>query len=89
MKAKVNRENITIHLVEYQLNIIGKTIDEIVQDEEWYTNNTMTKEQHEEFRKYAIPLLQKIFKFNKGKAVRTFEWFNLGYGLRIKENELD
>jgi len=89
MKAKVNRENITIHLVEYQLNMIGKTIEEIKHDEQWYSNNTMTEEQHEEFRKYAIPLLQKIFKFNKGKALNTFAWFNLAYGLRIKNDELD
>jgi hypothetical protein len=44
----------------------------------------MTQEQHEEFKRYAIPLLKKIFKFNKTKADATFNWFNLAYGLRIK-----
>jgi hypothetical protein len=48
----------------------------------------MTQEQHEEFKAYAIPLLKKIFKFNKTRAEGTFGWFNLQFGLRIKKEEL-
>jgi hypothetical protein len=88
MKAKVNRTNISEHLVEYQLNMIGKTMLDVKGDEKWYTNNTMTQEQHEEFKAYAIPLLKKIFKFNKTRAEGTFGWFNLQFGLRIKQEEL-
>jgi hypothetical protein len=88
MKAKVNRTNISEHLVQYQLKMIGKTMLDVEGDEEWYTNNTMTQEQHEDFKRYAIPLLKKIFKFNKGKAEETFGWFNLQFGLRIKKEEL-
>ena len=88
MKAKVNRTNITDHLIEYQLKMVGKTVDEIKEDELWYSNNTMTEEQHEEFKRYAIPLLKKIFKFNKSKAESTFGWFDLQFGLRIKKEEL-
>lgn len=84
MKAKVNRTNISEHLVEYQLKMIGKTLSDVENDEEWYYNNTMTEEQHEEFKRYAIPLLKKIFKFNKTKAENTFSWFDLQFGLRIK-----
>lgn len=83
-KIVINRRNIQDHLVEYQLNMIGKTTDDIKDDEEWYYNNTMTEKQHELFKAYAIPLLKKVFKFNKAKAEQTFEWFNLAYGLRIK-----
>jgi ferritin len=79
----INRTNISEHLIEYQLNMIGKTIDDVKDDEKWYFNNTFTEEQFEEFKKYAIPLLQKIFKFNKTKANSTFQWFILQYGLRI------
>jgi len=86
MKAKVNRTNITDHLIEYQLKMIGKTVDEIKEDEQWYINNTMTEEQHEEFERYAIPLLKKIFKFNKSKAESTFGWFDLQFGLKIINN---
>jgi hypothetical protein len=84
MKAKVNRDNITRHLVEYQLAMVGKTMLDTLDDDKWYFNITMTQEQHEEFKRYAIPLLKKIFKFNKTKADATFNWFNLAYGLRIK-----
>jgi hypothetical protein len=83
MKAKVNRTNISDHLIEYQLNMIGKTINDVKGDEEWYFNNTMTQEQHDEFKRYAIPLLKKIFKFNKTKAEQTFQFFDLQFGLRI------
>ena len=84
MRAKVNRTNISEHLVEYQLKMIGKTFSDVENDEEWYYTNTMTEEQHEEFKRYAIPLLKKIFKFNKAKAEQTFQWFDLQFGLRIK-----
>lgn len=81
----VNRTNISDHLIEYQLNMIGKTIEQVKDDEKWYQTNTMTSRQHEMFKSYAIPLLRKIFKFNKGKAEQTFAWFDLMYGLRVKD----
>ena len=84
MKAKINRTNITDHLIEYQLKMIGKTVEDVKSDEKWYYNNTFTQEQHDEFKAYAIPLLKKIFKFNKAKAESTFSWFDLQFGLRIK-----
>jgi hypothetical protein len=84
MRAKINRTNISEHLVEYQLKMVGKTFSDVENDEEWYYTNTMTEEQHEEFKRYAIPLLKKIFKFNKAKAEQTFQWFDLQFGLRIK-----
>tara|TARA_R110000868_G_scaffold267233_1_gene526528 strand:+ start:332 stop:589 length:258 start_codon:yes stop_codon:yes gene_type:complete len=84
MKAKVNRANITRHLIEYQLDMVGKRMVDTLDDDMWYFNWTMTPEQHEEFKHYAIPLLKKIFKFNKVKADSTFDWFNQQFGLRIK-----
>jgi uroporphyrinogen-III decarboxylase len=83
---KINRTTITDHLIEYQLNMVGKTINEIKEDELWYNNNTMTEEQFGKFEDYAIPLLKKIFKFNKRKAESTFSWFNLQFGLKIINN---
>lgn len=84
MKAKVNRANITRHLIEYQLDMVGKRLVDTLDDDLWYFNWTMTQEQHEEFKRYAIPLLKKIFKFNKARAESTFGWFDLQFGLRIK-----
>ena len=88
-KKKINRETITAHLIEYQLEMIGKTVEDASANPEWFNDFTMTNEQHEEFKKYAIPLLKKIFKYNTNKAKNTFEWFNLSFGLRIKENDTE
>jgi hypothetical protein len=84
-KVTINRTNIQDHLIEYQLNMVGKTIEDAKKDEMWFHNFTMTTQQHELFKSYAIPLLRKVFKFNKAKAEQTFQWFDLGYGLRIKD----
>jgi len=84
-KVTINRTNINDHLIEYQLNMVGKTIEDAKKDEMWFHNFTMTSQQHEMFKSYAIPLLRKVFKFNKGRAEQTFQWFDLGYGLRIKD----
>jgi hypothetical protein len=65
--------------------MVGKTIEDAKKDEMWFHNFTMTSQQHELFKSYAIPLLRKVFKFNKGRAEQTFQWFDLGYGLRIKD----
>ena len=83
MKNKINRMTISDHLIEYQLQMIGKTVQDALKDPDRYNTWTMTSEQYNEFRAYAVPLLKKIFKFNTGKANSTFEWFNLQFGLRI------
>lgn len=84
MKTIINRTNITSHLVEYQLNLIGKTTVETLDEEMWWDVWTITEKQEQTFKEYAIPLLKKIFKFNKSKAESTFGWFILQYGLRTK-----
>ena len=82
--AKINRLNIAEHLLEYQLNMIGKTMHDAMKNDIWFAEWTLTDEQHIEFEKYAIPLLKKVFKFNTNKAKETFQWFDLQFGLRIK-----
>jgi hypothetical protein len=81
--VKINRETIADHLVDYQLNMVGRTIAEAIKTEKWYSEWTMTEEQHEQFRAYALPLIKKIFKCNKKRAEGIFGWFNLQFGLRI------
>jgi hypothetical protein len=84
METKINRENITRHLIEYQLEMVGKSMMDTLDDDKWYFNITMTTVQHEEFKKYSIKLIKKIFKCNTSRATSTFDWFNLAFGLRIK-----
>ncbi len=83
--GKINRFNIAEHLVDVQLKMVNRTMFEAMQNPDWFHEWTMTTEQYEEFRKYAIPLLKKIFKFNTNKAKETFNFFNLQYGLRIQD----
>jgi hypothetical protein len=81
---KITRENITKHLIEYQLNMVGKSLIDTLDDDKWYFNITMTREQHEKFKIYAVKLIRKIFRCNKLRGEKTFDWFNLQFGLRIK-----
>lgn len=80
---KVNRQNLAEHLIRYQLEMVGKTWEDALADEQWYYNITMTKEQFDEFMAYALPLVKKILKCNKSRAEKTLGWFNLQFGLRI------
>lgn len=79
----IKRENMAEHLVEYQLHMVGKTMDDARIDPMWYYNITMTQSQFLEFRKYALFQIKKTFKCNKKKAEQTLEWFNLQFGLRV------
>jgi hypothetical protein len=80
----VNRENIAEHLIDYKLEMIGKSIQEAYMTKEWYNKWTMTQEQHDVFKAYALPLIKKVFKCNKSRAENTFSWFDLQFGVRIK-----
>ena len=81
---KISRNNIAEVLLDKQLEMIGKDKSILISDDKWRFNNTMTREQLFEFKKYAIPLLQKVFKFNRLKAETTFESFRQLFGVRIK-----
>ena len=81
---KINRTNIARHLLEYQLNLIGKTSGDAKMHENWFNEWEISQEDAYFFKKYAIPLLKKTFKFSNKKALATFEWFNLQFGLKLK-----
>lgn len=83
-RTTINRENITRHLIEKELEMVGKTMMDTLDDDNWYFNITMTLSQYEEFKKYSIKLIKKIFKCNTKRANDTFQWFNLAFGLRVK-----
>mgnify|MGYP001102590244 CR=1 FL=1 len=82
---KTNRENIARHLLEYQLNIIGKTTTDTKKDPKWFDTWEISKEEVKLFESYAISALKKVFRFNTIKAKQTFTWFNLQFGLKLKK----
>lgn len=78
---KINRTNISRYLLEYQLNMIGKTTAHTKENPNWFREWTISERDFMFFKGIAIPLLKKIFKFNKQKAEKTFDWFNMQFGL--------
>jgi len=81
----INRTNIADHLIRHQLEMVGKTWEEAQKDDMWFFNWTMTQDEHNQFKAYAIPLIKKVFKCNRQKAEATFSWFFLEFGLRVKD----
>ena len=80
---KITRDNITRHLQEFQLKMVGKTYQEAENDPEWYDNNTFTVEQLTDFNVYALALIKKTLKVTNKKAKEILGWFNLNCGLRV------
>jgi hypothetical protein len=89
MAVKVNRTNISEHLLEYQLSLIGKTVKDAIIAEEYARKSWRsyflfyTQEHADKFRAYAIPLIKKVFKCNKKRAENIFDWFLLNFGLTV------
>ena len=81
---KINRTNVARHILEYQLNMIGKTTVDTKENSNWYKEWTITDIEYNLFKKYSIFLLKKTFRFNTNKANATFEWFNMQFGLKRK-----
>lgn len=81
---KIDRTNISKYLLEYQLNMVGKTLHQSKSTPNWINTWTITPEEFKFFEMYAIPLLKKTFKINTTKAREIFDWFNLQFGLKIK-----
>ncbi len=44
---KITRENICKHLIEYQLSLVDKTLEDALKDDLWYFNYTLTEKQFE------------------------------------------
>lgn len=84
METTVNRLNIFKFLLTDELRMVGKTLTELVEDNNWRFNNTLTRNEFVAFRSDAIKLIQKTFKCNRTKSLNTFKWYWDNFGLRIK-----
>lgn len=86
---KINRTNIAQHLLEYQLNIIGKRTLDTKKEPDWFNKWKIRDSDFKLLQQYAIPLLKKTFKFNRMKAYNTFNWWYMHFGLKkIKDNRM-
>jgi hypothetical protein len=84
---KITRENLVNHLIQKELDYVGKTIEEIKNDPEWYRNYTLTEEQHKEWKEYSMKTIKKVLKTTKLRTESEFAWLDLMYGLRVLQND--
>ena len=79
----INRLNVSEHLLEYQFNMLGKTMSDTLKEPEWKKEWKMTGKQKTLFKSYAMGILKKVFRFNTAKARETYEFFDNEFGLSI------
>ena len=84
-RPKLTEQTIAMHLINEQLAYVGKTWDDVKDDPEWFRNNQLTKKQYNEWKEYCIDEIKRVYNFTWQQASVEFEWFNLGYGLSIKD----
>jgi hypothetical protein len=82
---KITRETLATHLFSQQLEIAGKTIQDVVNDDRWKFNITITREQFLIFNKYSIKTIQRVLRIPKSKAEDVFNSFYKDFGVRIKD----
>ena len=80
-------DNIIKEIVMKQFDIIGET-DVKFEDlkGEWYTDYTATTKQDKEWEEFCIKLMMKELRYTKKYARKQFQFINLSYGLKIKDN---
>lgn len=81
----INRTNVSEHLLEFQFNILGKTMADTINEKEWKKEWKLTYKQKALFKSYATGILKKVFRFNTSKARETYEFFDKEFGLSINE----
>lgn len=87
-EEKLTKDNLVNHMINKQLEYVGKTIEDVKDDPNWYTNNTLTKEQHAEWKEYCLKLMKKHL-VRKHRLDYEFGMFDLMYGLKVIEEPND
>ena len=87
MSRKTKLEKVVEHLVNKQFEFAGSelTFDDVLGVENWYMQTSITCEQSNEFRLYAIDYIRKQLRLRKLAAEKEVGWFCLGYGLTISD----
>ena len=80
---KSKRETLGEDLFKEMVKIINKP-PSVINDFYYRFNNTLTREEFNNFKVEGVSMIQKVLKINKKKAISAFNWFYKEYGLRIK-----
>jgi hypothetical protein len=86
---KIDRKNLVTHMMDYQLELAGKTRLDLVDDIDWKINIYLTIDQYRQFRGYSINLMRKVLKINRKKAEHNFYWFYRLFGFNLKRVDND
>ncbi len=79
------KEQLFKDIINLQLSYVGLKFDDVIGVHNWFAQHTLTQEQFEEWQDKSLQLLRKS-GFSKLAAQKEFAWLNLGYGLRVIEN---
>lgn len=83
-------QKIVKHLINkmFEYAHIPQTYDDIKdRKDEWYREFTMTQEESNAFKDYAIRYLKRELKTGYYKADTEYQWFDLMWGLRISDKK--
>ncbi len=83
-------QKIVKHLINkmFEYAHIPQTYDDVKdRKDEWYREFTMTQEESNAFKDYAIRYLKRELKTGYYKADTEYQWFDLMYGLRISDKK--
>ena len=83
-------QKIVKHLINkmFEYAHVPQTFDDIKdRKDEWYREFTMTQEESNAFKDYAIRYLKRELKTGYYKADTEYQWFDLMYGLRISDKK--
>jgi len=81
-------EKIVRHLIDkmFEYAQLPQRYDDIKdRKDEWYREYTMTQEQSDSFKDYAIRYLKRELKSSYYKADTEYQWFDLMWGLKISD----
>lgn len=85
MASQKQRDELAITLVTMQMEMIGLTYQDALNTPEWWRVYSITREQEEEFKKKALPLIKKVLRCNRFIAEKTLNWFLFDLGIRVEE----
>jgi hypothetical protein len=80
------------HLINkmFEYANVPQTYDDIKdRKDEWYQEYTMTQEESDAFKDYAIRYLKRELKTGYYKADTEYQWFDLMYGLKISDKKTE
>lgn len=58
-----------------------------IDGEPWFDHFTLTQEEKNAFSEWAINHIAKTLRISKRDAKEEFQWWDLAYGLKVKEKE--